>query len=66
MSDFLFSRPSIISGIASTIDLFGVSSGVYNSSQSSGDADRRAFQADTKALANDWNAVCATIENDNE
>ena len=60
MTDFLFARPSFIDGVLSVVDLFGISPD-YNSSNTSEDADRRARQADIKALKNDFEAAYCRV-----
>lgn len=62
-SDFLFSEPSYLSGVARTLDLWGQYD-EYNKSLSTAEADQRA-------LASDWIAVgqdlqCAMEELDIE
>ena len=64
MSDFLFAHPSIASGIGSVIDIFGISNGIYNTSKTDDEADRRAFQADTEALRKDWDTVYIPFKNE--
>ena len=63
MSDFLFNRSSILSGIGSTIDLFGISPS-YNTTKNGIDADRRACQADIAALRADMVSAIALLELD--
>lgn len=63
MSDFLFNRSSILSGIGSTIDLFGISPS-YNMSKNCVDADRRDYQADIAALRADMDSAIALLELD--
>jgi hypothetical protein len=48
-SDFLFARPSFMSGVGRTVDLFGTFDG-YNRSNT-------PKEADTAALASDWGMV---------
>lgn len=52
MSTYLFSKPKVIDGIASVIDLFGVYT-MYNESPTGQEADRRAFTADIQAMQKD-------------
>ena len=52
MSSYLFSKPKVIDGIASLIDLFGTYT-IYNESPTDQEADRRAFTADMQVLQND-------------
>lgn len=59
MSDFLFARPSFISGAMSVIDLFGVSN-EYNYSLSTDDADRRALNADAMSIRYDFSKAYET------
>lgn len=54
MSDFLFARPSLLSGAARTLDLFGTFT-AYNESPSEAIAD-------AVALATDWHAVGDDIQ----
>lgn len=56
MTDFLFARQSLIDGIMSIVDLFGVDP-EYNSSADELTADRRAFNADIDSLRSDFNAA---------
>ena len=49
MSDFLFSMPSALDGVASVIDLFGAYP-EYNESSTPSGADFRAYLADITAL----------------
>jgi len=51
-SDLLFARPSLISGIARTFDLFGVFD-FYNISPSGDIADARALYSDWSAVGDD-------------
>lgn len=53
MTDFLFARPTFVDGVMSLVDLFGIAPS-FNDSKTSEDADRRAKQADVKALKNDF------------
>lgn len=50
-SDFLFARPSLLSGMARLVDLRGAHA-PYNESATPADADERAFR-------NDWRAIGA-------
>lgn len=52
MGDFLFARPSILDGVGRNLDLFGIMQ-VYNRSETTQEADRRAFEADMGALRKD-------------
>ncbi|MBI3541126.1 MAG: hypothetical protein HY073_03190 [Deltaproteobacteria bacterium] len=55
MSDFLFSRPSLFSGLARVLDLFAIFDS-YNVSSS-------GTEADMKALLQDWKAVGKDLQN---
>ena len=66
MTDFLFARPSIVDGVMSLVDLFGITP-EFNSSKTPEEADRRAKQADIKALKKDFeiaynNVRCAYVK----
>ena len=61
MSTYLFSKPKVIDGIASLIDLFGTYT-IYNESPTDQEADRRAFTADMQALQRDAGSVFAQFE----
>lgn len=52
MSEFLFARPSLISGAARAFDLMGLFD-FYNVSRSPKEADARATFADWRAVGND-------------
>ncbi|MCH3918355.1 MAG: hypothetical protein LKE40_13040 [Spirochaetia bacterium] len=62
MSDFLFARPSILEGIARNIDLFGILN-EYNDSNTSEEADYKAYLNDINVLKQDMNiaheVICA-------
>ena len=60
MTDFLFARPSFIDGVMSLVDLFGIAP-AFNDSKTSEDADRRAKQADIKALKNDFEVAYSKV-----
>lgn len=53
MTNYLFAMPSIVSGIASCIDLFAVYN-MYNESIDGLSADKRAMLADILTLKNDF------------
>jgi len=55
MSDFLFARPSFAEGFARNLDFFGALN-VYNTSDSSEEADLKAFRNDASALKKDFNS----------
>jgi hypothetical protein len=61
-TDFLFAQPSIVSGAARILDLYGLFDD-YNRSES-------ALDADQKAIASDWFVVgqdlCDAIESQDE
>ena len=61
MSSYLFSKPKVIDGIASLIDLFGTYT-IYNESPTDQEADRRAFTADRQVLQNDACIAFAQFE----
>jgi len=61
MSSYLFSKPKVIDGIASLIDLFGTYT-IYNESPTDQEADRRAFTADMQVLQNDARIAFAQFE----
>ena len=61
MTDFLFSRPSFIDGVISIVDLIGISPD-YNSSTTPEEADRRARQADIKALKKDFETAYCKVK----
>ena len=61
MSSYLFSKPKVIDGIASLIDLFGTYT-IYNESPTDQEADRRAFTADMQVLQNDACIAFAQFE----
>lgn len=52
MESYLFSKPKLVDGVASVIDLFGVYT-IYNNSPTEKEADRRAFIADVQAMRKD-------------
>lgn len=52
MSDFLFARASILSGVARTLDLMALFD-FYNVSPTGEEADGRATFADWRAVGND-------------
>ena len=60
MTSYLFAEPSIISGIASCIDLFAVYN-MYNESEDGKSADKRAMLADILTLRNDFNNACKEV-----
>ena len=55
-SDFLFSRPSFLEGVARVFDFFGILQ-EYNSSSSPQAADERAIRADWEAVGDDMRMV---------
>ena len=55
MSDFLFACPSFAEGFARNLDFFGALN-VYNTSDSSEEADLKAFRNDASALKKDFNS----------
>lgn len=64
-SDYLFARPTFISGIARLFDFSGTLN-VYNISPDEQTADMRAFQEDWKALGNDMRAALAAYKEEQE
>jgi hypothetical protein len=61
-TDFLFSRPSFLEGVGSTIDLFGTLR-EYNKSITPEDADSRAMWHDFKAIGLDiWNIINGSVK----
>lgn len=56
-SDFLFARPSWLSGFARLVDLFGVFDS-YNQSRSGEEADARASYADWYIVGHDLHVAC--------
>jgi hypothetical protein len=60
MSDYLFARPSFLTGMGRALDLGGVFD-AYNDSPTEEDADARALRADWVAVGGDIkNAVRST------
>ena len=57
-SDFLFATPSFVGGMASVLDL-GATLVVYNES-------RTLMEADSKAMASDWQVIGNDIKNATE
>ena len=55
-SDYLFARPSFITGIARLFDFAGTLNS-YNISPNESIADARAFQQDWKAIGDDMRAA---------
>jgi hypothetical protein len=60
-SDFLFAMPSLLSGLARTIDL-GSTFDSYNVSRTPEEADRRALVADWKSTGQDLEKAMRTHE----
>lgn len=56
MTDYLFYRPSFLSGLARTLDLFGLYDD-YNISQTNEEADAKAIYSDWKAVGTDLQNV---------
>jgi len=52
-TDFLFSTPSFLRGIAKILDIHGISSNIYNGSSSSAKADYEAISSDWKMVGKD-------------
>ena len=63
MNDYLFYRPSFFSGLARTLDLFGLYDD-YNISQSGEEADAKAIYSDWKAVGADLKEIISK-ENQN-
>jgi hypothetical protein len=61
MSDFLFARPSFLSGMARVADLFGQFDS-YNDSVTPVEADRKAALADWTAVGNDMRHAMSRFE----
>ena len=61
MSTYLFSKPKVVDGIASVIDLFGVYT-IYNESPTGQEADRRAFTVDIQAMQKDGMNAFQTVK----
>lgn len=61
MSTYLFSKPKVIDGIASVIDLFGMYT-IYNESPTGQEVDRRAFTADIQAMQKDGMNAFQTVK----
>lgn len=61
MTDYLFTRPSFLSGMARSLDLAGVYTR-YNVSRDGDEADRRALAADVAALGADFRLVLAELD----
>lgn len=61
MSDFLFARPSFWSGIARTLDMWGVFD-EYNSSPLGSLADYRALRSDWRAVGDDLTSAIKAFE----
>lgn len=57
-TDFLFSQPSFLSGLASVLDIGGTFT-EYNISQTPVEADSRAIKADWQAIGQD---LCAAMD----
>lgn len=64
-SDFLFAKPSFISGIARLFDFAGTLN-TYNESPDEETADIRAFQEDWKAIGDDMRKVLLAYRKDQE
>ena len=60
-SDFLFAMPSLLSGVARTLDL-GSTFDSYNASKTPEEADRRALVADWKSTGQDLDRAMRTHE----
>lgn len=61
MSDYLFSMPKFIDGVASVVDIFGTYT-IYNNSKSNVDTDRRALVADIQTLKKDACVAFAEVK----
>ena len=60
-TDFLFARPSFLSGMARVLDLFGVFDS-YNESRSTEEADARAMYADWRVVGQDIYDASTTFD----
>ena len=63
MTDFLFSQPSVLSGVASIIDLYGVSND-FNTSRTEEEADMMALRSDWITIGKDIRSAMDTIDNE--
>lgn len=61
MTDYLFSQPSFISGIARTLDIFGTYNS-YNMSATPEEADCKAIYSDLTAVGLDMKKAVSVIE----
>ena len=65
MTDFLFARPNFLEGIMSIVDLFAVAP-EFNTSETTTEADYKAYKADVNALKNDftlaYNKVISNVQ----
>jgi hypothetical protein len=61
-TDFLFANPSILSGIARILDLFGVFD-FYNASRDGNEADFRAIYSDWSVVGNDISTAVHSVRN---
>ncbi len=62
-TDFLFARPSFLSGVAKVLDLFGTFTR-YNSSTTPDEADSRAIAADWGVVGQDLQTGFVQLETD--
>jgi hypothetical protein len=62
-TDFLFARPSFLSGLARCLDLFGVFDS-YNSSHTAAEADERALASDWIITGQDLHAAMHQIDSE--
>lgn len=60
-TDFLFARPSFLSGIARVLDIFGIFDS-YNQSRNGQEADAIAIRSDWAMVGQDITDACSTFE----
>lgn len=61
MTDFLFNMPSVISGVASLLDIGGTLV-QYNDSRTPDEADIMALRSDFLAIGNDMRSAMSEID----
>lgn len=61
MTDFLFTSPSFLDGVASIINIAGILP-AYNVSSSPAEADRRAYIADVLAMRRDMDVAMSAVK----
>lgn len=62
-TDFLYSRPSFLEGLARAIDL-GNTLNTYNVSSTDKQADQLAFSSDYLSIGEDWKASVEEIQSE--